>query len=198
MIGRVFSFSNLRRQPYMLLRRQFSVKAIYSSFPATLHYYCPRRTSSLFDHQETESRPDDIYDEGVTIHKNGLVYPAVDVSSVSNGAVMLPNTFLMQELVRRHFDEALDREDEGKHVETPFIYTLPKGTQIPSHLILINDFGCHFSLQPSRGMLLKDLNRSLDEFYNNHARKETAEDWLDAHPFQQAVADDADAVWMAK
>lgn len=83
MIGRVFSLSNLRRQPYMLLRRQFSVKAIYSSFPATLHYYCPRRTSSLFDHQETEGRPDDIYDEGVTIHKNGLVYPAVDVSSGS-------------------------------------------------------------------------------------------------------------------
>lgn len=46
---------------------------------------------------------------------------------MSNGAVMLPNTFLMQELVRRHFDEALDREDEGKQVETPFIYTLPKG-----------------------------------------------------------------------
>lgn len=43
-----------------------------------------------------------------------------------------------------------------------------------------------------------DLNRSLDEFYNKHARKETAEEWLDAHPFQQAVADDADAVWMAK
>ncbi|KFG79616.1 hypothetical protein MANI_029727 [Metarhizium anisopliae] len=169
MIGRVFSFSNLRRQPYMLLRRQFSVKAIYSSFPATLHYYCPRRTSSLFDHQETESRSDDIYDEGVAIHKNGLVYPAVNASSVSNGAVMFPNTFLMQELVRRYFDEALDREDEGKQVETPFIYTLPK-----------------------------DLNRSLDEFYNKHARKETAEEWLDAHPFQQAVADDADAVWMAK
>lgn len=40
---------------------------------------------------------------------------------------MFPNTFLMQELVRRYFDEALDREDEGKQVETPFIYTLPKG-----------------------------------------------------------------------
>lgn len=67
----------------MLLRRQFSVKAIYSSFPATLHYYCPRRTSSLFDHRENDSRPDDIYNEGVTIQKNGLVYPAVDVKSGS-------------------------------------------------------------------------------------------------------------------
>lgn len=40
---------------------------------------------------------------------------------------MFPNTTLMQELVRRYFDEALDREDEGKQVETPFIYTLSKG-----------------------------------------------------------------------
>lgn len=33
----------------------------------------------------------------------------------------------MQELARRHFDEVLDREDEGHQVEAPFIYTIPKG-----------------------------------------------------------------------
>ncbi|KAG8406147.1 hypothetical protein J3458_021474 [Metarhizium acridum] len=68
---------------------------------------------------------------------------------------MFPNSFLMQELVRRYFDENLDREDEGKEVETLFIFTLPKATPIPSHLILINDYISKFSLQPSRGMLLK-------------------------------------------
>lgn len=46
---------------------------------------------------------------------------------VSNGAVMFPNTFMMQELVRGYFDEVLDREDEGSQVEKPFIYTVSKG-----------------------------------------------------------------------
>lgn len=41
---------------------------------------------------------------------------------------MFPNTFMMQELLRRYFDGALDREDEGNGVETPHIYTIPKGT----------------------------------------------------------------------
>jgi hypothetical protein len=41
---------------------------------------------------------------------------------------MYPNTFMMQELIRRYFDEALDREDEGKEVEKSYVYTIPKGT----------------------------------------------------------------------
>lgn len=46
---------------------------------------------------------------------------------VSNGAVMFLNTFMMQELVRRYFDEVLDREDEGSQFEKLFIYTVSKG-----------------------------------------------------------------------
>lgn len=34
---------------------------------------------------------------------------------------------MMQELVRRYFDITLDREEEGKHVERPHIYTIFKG-----------------------------------------------------------------------
>ncbi|KAK3941285.1 hypothetical protein QBC46DRAFT_363417 [Diplogelasinospora grovesii] len=171
MIGRV-SRNILSRRGLPLAsfccRRQFSAKAIYSSFPATLLYYSPRQRSSLYDHKEGDSRPDDLFDEGVA------------------------------ELIRRYFDEALDREDGGKEVETPFVYTIPKGVPILTHLILINEYISRFSLRPSHDMLLKDLNRSLDEFYREHASKETAEDWLDKHPFQSAVADDADAIWMAK
>ena len=43
---------------------------------------------------------------------------------------MFPNTFMMQELARRYFDEALDREDEGKEVERPFIYTFARGMKV--------------------------------------------------------------------
>ncbi|KXX74391.1 hypothetical protein MMYC01_209936 [Madurella mycetomatis] len=74
----------------------------------------------------------------------------------------------------------------------------PSGTPVPSHLILINEFISRFSLQPSRAMPLRDLNRSLDEFYGEYARNERAEDWLDAHDFQDAIPEDQDAVWMAK
>ena len=42
------------------------------------------------------------------------------------------------------------------------------------------------------------MNRSLDEFYDEYARKESAETWLDAHAFQEVIAEDQDAVWMAK
>jgi hypothetical protein len=35
----------------------------------------------LFDHKESDDRLNDLYDEGVTVEKNGLVYPAVDARS---------------------------------------------------------------------------------------------------------------------
>ncbi len=42
-----------------------------------------------------------------------------------------------------------------------------------------------------------DLNQALDEFYIEHAKQETADEWLDKHPFHSAIADDADAKWMS-
>lgn len=71
----------VHQQPRMLSRRLFSVKAVHSSFPATLHYYCPRRSSSLFDHRENDDRPDDLHEEGVILGKHGLVYPGVKGTS---------------------------------------------------------------------------------------------------------------------
>ncbi|KAI1351130.1 hypothetical protein F5Y01DRAFT_134331 [Xylaria sp. FL0043] len=181
-----------------VLRRRFSVKAIYSSFPATLMYYCFRPKVSLYDVEEAERRLYDNYSDGVTID-NGLVFPRVSNDlTTSNGAVMYPNTFFMQELARRHYDEALDREEDGQQVDTPYIFSVPKGTPIPSHLILINDYNAVFSLQPARGMPLRALNEALDEFYDKHAEKETAGAWLDKHPYHLAIDDDTDAKWMLK
>jgi hypothetical protein len=40
---------------------------------------------------------------------------------------MYPNTFIQQELARKHFDDFLDREEAGHQVEAPFIYTISKG-----------------------------------------------------------------------
>ncbi|TRX89862.1 hypothetical protein FHL15_009295 [Xylaria flabelliformis] len=153
----------------LTLRREFSVKAIYSTFPATLLFYSARQKPSLYEEREGRDRPNDLYEDRVNLGRNGLVYPGVFKDpSTSNGATMFPNTFMMQELIRLNYDEALEREDEGQQVNIPFIYTVPK-----------------------------DLNQALDEFYSKHAKQETANEWLDKHPFQSAIADDADAKWMS-
>jgi hypothetical protein len=46
-----------------------------------LIYYSPRRDPRLFDHKENETRIHDIYDDGVVIASDGLVYPGVDKHS---------------------------------------------------------------------------------------------------------------------
>ncbi|KEZ39209.1 hypothetical protein SAPIO_CDS9873 [Scedosporium apiospermum] len=111
---------------------------------------------------------------------------------------MQPNTFSMQEIIRQNYDEAIEREEEGGSAETPFVFTIPKGTPIPGHLILINEYLARFSLQPSRAMSLKELNRSLDEFYDKNAIKETPGDWIDGHPYEDALDEGLDETWMAK
>jgi len=58
--------------------------AVYAAFPATLHYYSPRRVSSLYDCREKPSRPDDLLAEAVYVADNGLVYPCVKKPSRHN------------------------------------------------------------------------------------------------------------------
>ncbi|KAM3551383.1 hypothetical protein ARSEF4850_007898 [Beauveria asiatica] len=117
---------------------------------------------------------------------------------VSNGAIMFPNTFTMQEFTRRYYDEFLDRKEDDENTEEPRIYTIPKAIPIPEGLILIHEFHARFSLQPSRGMPLQDLNHSLDAFFDLVAIKQTAESWLDEHPYHSAIADEAEDMWMRK
>ncbi|KAI0467840.1 hypothetical protein F4859DRAFT_226612 [Xylaria cf. heliscus] len=181
-----------------IMHRAFSAKAIYSCFPATLLYYSPRRRLGLYDEQETDDRPSDIYEDRVRL-KDGLVFPGASRNpATSNGAVMYPNTFMMQELIRRYYDDALDRQDDGQEVGTPYIYSVPRGTPIPSHLILVNEWISRFSLQPARGMPLQVLNEVLDEFYSKYAQKDTADAWLEKHPYHLAIDDDIDAKWMSE
>lgn len=56
---------------------RFKARAIYATFPATMHYYSLHRVSTLFDCKQKDSRPDDLDDEAVYVAENGLVYPPV-------------------------------------------------------------------------------------------------------------------------
>lgn len=49
------------------------------------------------------------------------------MSLVYRGAMMMPNTFTMQEIIRTQIDNYFDEEELGKEVETPFVYTIQKG-----------------------------------------------------------------------
>jgi hypothetical protein len=88
MIRRPFHLAKGFRKPLSYIRRSagsfsrhFSVRAIYSSFPATLHYYSPRHKSALFDHKGYDNRSQELFEEAVTVAKDGLVYPTVNAAS---------------------------------------------------------------------------------------------------------------------
>jgi hypothetical protein len=85
-LGAAKSIGRVHRQQ----QRSFFAKAIYSSFPASLAYYSPRRRSSLFDHREDASRPNDLYQEGLIISKDGLVHPGVKELGAGSMLFSLP------------------------------------------------------------------------------------------------------------
>lgn len=65
-------------------RRNLSVRAIYSSFPASLLRYSSRPKSSLFDVKDLELRVDDSPEDAVRVSGDGLVYPGVAEGSSCN------------------------------------------------------------------------------------------------------------------
>lgn len=105
---------------------------------------------------------------------------------------------MMQEIIRTHFDQYLEDLESGKFVQSPLVLSISKGVPIPSTLTLFREHLSLFSLQPSRPMMLTELNAILDHFYSKHAKTITAEQWLGDNAFADAVADDADIQWMAK
>lgn len=48
-------------------------------------------------------------------------------TAVSNGAIFMPNTFTMQELVRMSLDEHLEDLEGGESLGEPVIYSVRKG-----------------------------------------------------------------------
>jgi len=53
--------------------------------------------------------------------------PTLIVCVVYKGAMLMPNTFTMQENIRTEVDYYFDNEELGKPLETPFVYSIPKG-----------------------------------------------------------------------
>ncbi|KAK3901357.1 hypothetical protein C8A05DRAFT_44988 [Staphylotrichum tortipilum] len=172
--------------------------AVYTAFPATLHYYSPHRVSSLYNCREKETRPYSLVYQAVCVGDNGFVYPRVrspvphdPLLWVSNGAVFMPNTTWMQELYRLCLEQSYyDALDGGEQVEAHYLYTVAKGTPVPSRLMLIREDEESFSCS--------HLNRSLDEFYDEHALKETASQWFGKHPLRDSISNSEEHMWMSR
>ncbi|KAF2245107.1 hypothetical protein BU26DRAFT_76960 [Trematosphaeria pertusa] len=181
-------------------KRDFSLISIHSSFPASLLRLNAGAKSNLFDYQDQASIEYQSPRDGVRISERGVIYPAVftNLPSVSNGAALMPNTFMMQEIIRTAVDQYVDDQENGISVERPVVFTIPKGTTIPRTLVLLREHTSRFSLQPSGPTALDALNNILDEFYLKYAEKQTAEEWLDNHDFASAVADDAEILWTSR
>ncbi|KAL2051952.1 hypothetical protein ABVK25_007867 [Lepraria finkii] len=175
--------------------RRFSLISIHSSFPASLLRLQRQPESTLLDHNKT--REDTNSDDRVLVSDDGLVYPQLSMKlPFSNGATFMPNTFTMQEFVRISLDEHLENIKDGKSITEPVIYSVKKGTPIPSALTLLRMSVSQFSLQPSSPVSLKALNSLLDDFYSSHAEVDTVGRWLESHAFEEAFADHAEADWM--
>ncbi|KAF2729988.1 hypothetical protein EJ04DRAFT_568148 [Polyplosphaeria fusca] len=90
-------------------------------------------------------------------------------------------------------DNCIDNEADGASVDRPFIFTIPKGTAVPTSLLLLREDLSEFALLPSKPMfctkvlvsrhliVLADLCSILNDFYSEHADKWDAVEWLDDH-----------------
>lgn len=172
-------------------QRHFAILATHTSFPATLIRYSSTKKSDLFSRATRQTQGGQTYEDAVEVSANGLVglqasnnwtcrysieMPIKNVTLthvVSNGALFMPNTFNMQELIRNNYDQYIEMDEAGKAVEPPLIYTVLKGTYaafywfeprltlpylgtpIPSSLMLLHEADERFSLQPSRQMSLE-------------------------------------------
>ncbi|PNY23832.1 Uncharacterized protein TCAP_06225 [Tolypocladium capitatum] len=103
-----------------------------------------------------------------------------------NGASMRPNSPYQQQLVSRLF--------KGRDV---IVYSIPAGTHLPEHLLLVHERSDHYSLQPAKAMRLQgnsvdskttpsltatDLNEHITDFFWRNAAVYTREQWLQAYP----------------
>ncbi|KAH7402644.1 hypothetical protein BKA66DRAFT_604208 [Pyrenochaeta sp. MPI-SDFR-AT-0127] len=171
----------------------------YSSFPATLlhlnagvafkQYEFERQAQShqLGIYENSEESKDD--PQKADIWTNCLV----DIAGN-----LMPNTFLMQEIIRTATDYYCEDVDTGASVERPFIFTIPKGTVLPTNLLLRRENVSQFTLQPSLPTPPKEFHSILEEFYSKFADKRDAKEWLVDHKYEDAIACDNETKWMSR
>ncbi|KAJ6140217.1 hypothetical protein N7471_006703 [Penicillium samsonianum] len=174
--------------------RTFSLLSTHASFPATMYRYQLERKATLYDVTQDETRH---RKDAVNVSKDGLVHAAISKSSpYSNGPVFMPNSRLMQQMLRFDFERYQEEIGDGKSLMDPTVICVPRGTPIPSALVLWREGMSRFSLQPSSPMEIEKLNDVLSEFYEKSATVVGAEEWIENHPYQESFPDANEKGWM--
>ncbi|PON20245.1 hypothetical protein TGAM01_v210887 [Trichoderma gamsii] len=189
------------------------IQAIFTSFPTTLHHYRPSR--NLTEQNYYRSAHAFYRDHEVVVYKDGLVYPAVNGNDSTNRAVMYTD-FIMQKFARAWIEMNISGKEVSCKTGKRYVYTIPEGTPIPNHLILIQEWdNSRFSLQPAHGIPLTgrsvhsleidaeanpilDLNQALGEFYNKHATRMKVRKWIKSNPCQKDLESEAEKKWMKR
>ncbi|KAJ6185110.1 hypothetical protein N7519_006411 [Penicillium mononematosum] len=174
--------------------RKFSLLSTHASFPATMYRYQLDRRATLYDVTQDETRH---RKDAVNVSKDGLVHAAISKSSpYSNGPIFMPNSRLMQQMLRFDFERYQEEIADGKCLMDPTVICVPRGTPIPPALILWREGVSRFSLQPSSPMEIEKLNDVLSEFYEKSATVVGAEEWIEKHPYRESFADENEKGWM--
>ncbi|KAJ5951709.1 uncharacterized protein N7479_010122 [Penicillium vulpinum] len=174
--------------------RKFSLLSTHASFPATMYRYQLSRKATLYDVAQDETRH---RKDAVNVSDDGLVHATISKSSpYSNGPIFMPNSRLMQQMLRFDFARYQEEIDDGKCLLDPTVICVPRGTPIPPALVLWREGMSRFSLQPSNPMEIENLNDVLSEFYEKSATVIGAEEWIEEHPYRESFADENDKVWM--
>ncbi|KAL3468729.1 hypothetical protein BJX99DRAFT_265873 [Aspergillus californicus] len=65
-----------------------------------------------------------------------------------------------------------------------FTYTLflQVRTALPDDLILVHEFGDHYSLQARKEMTVEELNAKINAFLTSKGQRFTKEEWLQRYP----------------
>lgn len=174
--------------------RKFSLLSTHASFPATMYRYQLERKATLYDVTQDETRH---RKDAVNVSADGLVHATISKSSpYSNGPVFMPNSRLMQQMLRFDFDRYQEEISDGKALLDPTVICVPRGTPIPSALVLWREGMSRFSLQPSSPMEIEKLNDALSEFYENSATVVSAQEWIEKHPYRESSPDENEKGWM--
>ncbi|KAJ5528554.1 hypothetical protein N7527_001947 [Penicillium freii] len=174
--------------------RKFSLLSTHTSFPATMYRYQLERKATLYDVTQDETRH---RKDAVNVSADGLVHATISKSSpYSNGPIFMPNSRLMQQMLRFDFDRYQEEIGDGKALLDPTVICVPRGTPIPSALVLWREGLSRFSLQPSSPMEIEKLNGVLSEFYEKSATVVGAQEWIEKHPYRESSPDDNEKGWM--
>lgn len=133
----------------------------------------------------------------------------------SNGPIFMPNSRLLQQMLRFDFDHYQEETSDGKCPMDPSVICVEKGTSIPSELVMWREGVSRFSLQPLGPTEVEsefhiaaykhigyvvdyfaELNELLSSFYENSATIMSAQEWIEKHPYKESVPDQNEEVWM--